>query len=128
MKLAIIGSRTLSPKLGQFDDVITAGLRRLRIERSAVDAVVSGGAEGVDLKAKEWAKKNKIEYVEHLPDYGRYGSRRAPLERNVLIANDCDALIALWDGDSTGTMHCAMKARKAGKPTWVARWVESEAA
>ena len=102
MKLAIIGSR---------------GILVENIEKylpNDVDEIVSGGAKGVDLCAKEYAKKNDIKYTEFLPNYNRYG-RAAPIKRNDEIINYSDEIIAFWDGASRGTQYTVKKAQKLGK-------------
>ena len=102
MKLAIIGSR---------------GILVENIEKylpNDVDEIVSGGAKGVDLCAKEYAKKNDLKYTEFLPDYNRYG-RAAPIKRNDEIINYSDEIVAFWDGASKGTQYTVKRAQKLGK-------------
>lgn len=104
MKLAIIGSRTCPP----ID--IAAHLKYIP------DTIVSGGAIGADTYAKEFAIKHNLKLIEFLPDYEKYG-RKAPLVRNKLIVENCDCLIAFWDGKSRGTKYTLDYATKLGKPT-----------
>lgn len=82
--------------------------------------MVSGGAWGVDTVAEQEARSLLIPVQVYKPHYDRFGSR-APLVRNEEIVNDCDRLVAFWDGKSTGTMHTVNLARKAGKPVEVVR-------
>lgn len=111
MKLAIIGSRT-------FSDYKTMCFE---VERLKPGVIISGGAIGADTLAKRYAKAANIPIIEHLPDYPKYG-RRAPLERNKLIIQDADQILAFWDGKSTGTAHTIGLAKKSGKPTIVRYW------
>ena len=104
MPLAIIGSRNC-PAVD-----IEAYLEELP------DAIVSGGAKGADTYAREFAIKKGIRLIEHLPDYAKYG-RAAPLVRNKLIIDDCDKVLAFWDGKSRGTKQTLDYAEKKGKPT-----------
>lgn len=104
MKLAIIGSRTCPP----ID--IASHLKYIP------DTIVSGGARGADTYAKEFAIKHNLKLIEFLPDYEKYG-RKAPLVRNKLIVENCDCLIAFWDGKSRGTKYTLDYATKLGKPT-----------
>ena len=90
MKLAIIRSRTCPP----ID--IEQHLRKIP------DTIVSGGAVGADTYAREFAKKKELKIIEFFPNYDLYG-KKAPLVRNKLIAEECDCMIAFWDGKSTGT-------------------------
>lgn len=106
MKLAIIGSRTISNvDLGKY---IPEG----------VTEIVSGGARGVDTLAAAYARQHGLTLTEFRPDYGLFG-RAAPLRRNNLIVNHADAVLAIWDGKSRGTMHAINFARKMGKKVYL---------
>lgn len=72
MKIAVIGSRTLT-------------VRNLEkyIPKDTTE-IISGGANGIDRCAKEFAVKNNIRYTEFLPEYKIHG-RYAPLKRNLEI-------------------------------------------
>ncbi len=75
--------------------------------------IVSGGARGADTLAKEYAVKNNIPLIEFPPEYDRYG-RRAPLMRNIQIVDNCDFLLAFWNGSSRGTKFTIDYAVKRG--------------
>lgn len=92
MKLAIIGSRSISVK--NLD---------IYIPQNTTE-IVSGGAKGIDSDAAEYAIQNNIKLTVFLPDYKRY-RRGAPLKRNEQIAEYADMAIAFWDGKSKGTQH-----------------------
>lgn len=101
MRLAIIGSRNIS----KFDltPVIPPG----------VTTIVSGGAQGVDTIARQYAKVKGIRLVEFFPQYDRYG-RAAPIIRNKQIIENADKVLAIWDGKSKGTSFTIDQARKKG--------------
>lgn len=102
MKIAIIGSRSLSVKnLGDYLPESTA-------------EIVSGGAKGIDSDAAEYARMHGIRLTEFLPDYKRYG-RFAPLKRNEEIADYADCAVAFWDGASKGTEYTITLFRERGK-------------
>ena len=90
MKIAVIGSRNL---------VVTDLQRYLP---SGVTEIVSGGAQGIDTCAREYALAHSLKLTEFLPEYHKYG-RGAPLRRNLEIIDYADAVIAFWDGQSRGT-------------------------
>lgn len=90
MKLAIVGSRNC-PRI----DISTHF-------PFVPDTIISGGAAGADTLAKEYALMNNIPLTEFFPDYKKFG-RRAPILRNIKIVDNCDFLIAFWDGKSRGT-------------------------
>ena len=103
MKIAIIGSRTLS--IDNIDSYIP----------NDVTELVSGGAKGIDTCVKKYADLKNIPITEFKPDYKKYG-RYAPLKRNIDIINYSDLVIAIWDGKSRGTLHvienCRLKNKK----------------
>ena len=106
MRLAIIGSRTCPPvDIASYHPFVP-------------DTIVSGGAKGADTYAKEYAIKNNIPIIEFLPDYRKYG-RKAPLIRNMQIVDNCDFLLAFWNGISRGTKFTIEYARKQGIPSKV---------
>lgn len=102
MKLAIIGTR---------------GIKNIDIENYIdfhIDEIVTGGANGVDVKAKEYAEKHSIPLKEFLPEYNRY-KRAAPLKRNTQTINYSDKIIVFWDGQSTGTAFVISESKKQNK-------------
>ena len=102
MKVAVIGSRSLSiSDLGSY----------LPLETTEI---VSGGAKGVDMSAREYAIANGIKLIEFLPDYDKF-KRYAPLERNLLIIKYADIVLAFWDGKSRGTKFVIDKCKNLGK-------------
>ena len=90
MKLAIMGNRTFP--------LVDVGTCLKYIP----DVIVSGGAKGADTYAREFARKKGIKLIEYFPNYDKYG-KGAPLERNKLIVDNCDCVLAFWDGQSHGT-------------------------
>lgn len=103
MKIAIIGSRNL----------IVENLEKY-IPNNC-EEIVSGGADGVDKCAKDYANKLKIDLKEFFPEYNNYG-RSAPIVRNKMIVDYSDEVIAFWNGESKGTKsvidYCKKKNKK----------------
>ena len=108
MKLAIIGSRKC-----RAIDIASY------IEFNP-DMIISGGAIGVDTLARQFAEQNNIPIIEFLPEYPKYG-RKAPLMRNIQIVENCDFVIAFWDGKSSGTKFTIDYAKKIGKSFKIVR-------
>ena len=102
MKIAIVGSRSV------FVDDLSAWI-------SPDDEIVSGGADGVDRCAAEYAEKNGLRLTEFLPKYDRFG-RAAPIVRNREIVDYADRVIVFWDGYSKGAQSVIQYAKKAEKP------------
>lgn len=86
----------------------------LYLDKDKIGQVVSGGANGVDMLAEKWAKRNKIEFIAYLPQYEIYGEKYAPLKRNEDMVNYCDELVCFWDGKSNGSKYTMDYALKFG--------------
>ena len=110
MRLAIIGSR-------DFDDYIMLEVYANMLWKDT-QIVVSGGAKGADSLAKKYAEEEKLEYIEFLSDWDGLG-KRASFIRNQQIVDDCDMVLAFWDGKSKGTEHTISLAKRAKKPTFI---------
>lgn len=102
MKVAIIGSRSLD----------------IHIPRSCIPEnttlIISGGAQGIDKSARDFAYDHHIKIIEILPEYNLYG-KRAPLKRNDYIIDNADMVVAFWDGKSSGTGYVVSRCRRLGK-------------
>lgn len=113
MKVIIAGSRTVA------DDVLI----RNAVETSGFDIteVVSGCARGADIRGERWAAGNGKPVKRSLADWDQHG-KRAGVIRNRQMGDYADALIAVWDGDSTGTRHMIDYMTKLKKPVHVLRF------
>ncbi len=82
-----------------------------------VSEVVCGMARGADTLGLLWARKNNIPVAEFPAGWrskdGEF-NKRAGFERNERMAQYADALLALWDGQSSGTKDMIERARKHG--------------
>lgn len=107
MKIAVVGSR---------------GIKSLNLACYLTDAneIVSGGAEGVDSCAEDYAREKGIKLTLFLPEYSRYG-RAAPIVRNKKIVDYADKIVVFWDGSSKGTLSVIKYAEKVGKPCEIVR-------
>ena len=102
MKVAIIGSRNLS--IENLEPYLPED----------TEEIVSEGARGIDMSARDYAISHHLRLTEFLPQYKRYG-RAAPLKRNVQILEYADFVIAFWDGASRGTKFVIDQCRKLGR-------------
>ena len=111
MKVIIDGSRSIN----DFDILKKAIVKSTFM----ITEVVSGGAKGADLLGEKYALEEKIpctifkalwndlnvpNAIIKTNDYGKYNVR-AGTDRNIKMGDYADALIAIWDGSSTGTKH-----------------------
>ena len=120
-KVAIVGSREFSRLQLVRDYVI-----RLSLDSEIRSEIVSGGARGVDRKAEQTALSRGMTVHRKKPDYDTYG-KGAPLIRNKEIAQECDRMVAFWDGQSRGTLHAIRHAEKRGKKVLVIVETRAEA-
>lgn len=103
MKLLIVGSRSIT----DFD--LSPYISK------NVDTIVSGGAEGVDCLAEQYADLHRLSKYIMRPRYDLYG-RAAPLKRNEQMVDIADAVLIVWDGKSKGTRYTLNNAKKKHKP------------
>lgn len=108
MKTIIAGSRTITDPYVLIRALDNCGWEPTR--------VLYGMAQGADKLGEQWAKDCNIP-IDTYPAVWRIGEtydRFAGFKRNILMAKDAQALIALWDGRSNGTKHM-INAAKANK-------------
>lgn len=86
-----------------------------------VTTVISGCARGADTLGEEWAARNNIPVEKFPADWNLHG-RCAGYFRNNRMADNAQALIALWDGTSKGTKHMVDIAREKGLVVLVYRF------
>ena len=113
MNLAIIGSRTFND-YALMADTIFEYLTPIDF----ILNIISGGAKGADTLADNFAENNEIPSTVYKPEWEKYG-RSAGFIRNQLIVDNCDMVLAFWDGESRGTADTIEKAKKAKKPTFI---------
>jgi hypothetical protein len=105
MRVAIVGSR------GYLDlDSVKSYVASLPPDA----VVITGGAKGVDTVAETAARERGLQVVVHLADWALYGKSAGQI-RNQVVVDDCDRLVAFWDGTSPGTKGAISLASKANK-------------
>jgi len=113
MKLLITGSRKcIESDYEKFESF----LNKLLIEKDLeITEMIHGGAKGADQFADRWAKARRIPVTVFRPDYDYYG-RKAPLVRNDVMVELCDACVAIFKEDKTGgTLYTAKGAKAKNK-------------
>lgn len=78
-----------------------------------IASVVSGTCRGTDQHGEEWAKSVARPVTRFPAEWDKYG-KRAGYIRNAQMAENADALIAVWDGASKGTKHMIDLAKAKG--------------
>jgi hypothetical protein len=75
--------------------------------------ILSGKAKGADSLGERYARENNFQVLSFPANWDLYG-RQAGVKRNAEMANEANALIAFWDGESHGTKHMIEIATKKG--------------
>lgn len=75
--------------------------------------VLSGGARGVDKLGEAWAQAHDLAVVRFPADWKKYKQAAGPI-RNREMAENADAVVAVWDGSSPGTFNMIRQARAMG--------------
>ena len=103
MRVIIAGSRDFN----DYDFVVET------IEMSGLNitTVVSGGARGVDALGEQYAEEMNLPLKVYPANWNEHGKSAGPI-RNAKMAQNADALIAIWDGESRGTKNMIDTAHK----------------
>ena len=112
MKVIIAGGRNIHD--------YTLVLSALKESTFIPSEIVSGMAPGVDTLAIQYANENNLPLIEFHADWVQYKRAAGPI-RNRQMAEYGDALIAIWDGESRGTMNMISEATKRGLKVYVKR-------
>ena len=76
-----------------------------------ITTVLCGKAKGVDTLGEIWANYLNIPIEYYPAEWNKFG-KSAGYRRNLQMANNADALIALWNGKSRGTHNMINLARE----------------
>ncbi len=120
LKVAIIGSREYTDRVSVF--------QWLDKNKDKISLLVSGGCpDGPDSMAQEWAKQRGFSILIHYPKWKNPDgstNKGAGFQRNKLIANDADYVVAWRVNDSKGTTDTIECAKRLGKPVHVYDFVK----
>ncbi len=98
-------------------DVLLEAINEAQFE---IATVVSGGAQGVDALGVRYARETNKPLDIYKADWKAHGRGAGPV-RNKKMAENADALIAVWDGQSRGTKHMIDTATGKGLQVYVKR-------
>jgi len=108
VKVGIVGTRT-------FDNyVLLKTVLFQNINIPSVEYIVSGGANGADTLAEQFATENDIKTIIFRPDWNKHG-KSAGFKRNIDIINESDIVFVFWNGTSKGSKHDIDIAKKMNK-------------
>ncbi|MGI4822630.1 MAG: SLOG family protein [Janthinobacterium lividum] len=106
--VVVVGSRSVTScpaLLARLDAMLAA---------AEVGQVVSGGAQGADSLAADWARRNLVPLVELRPDYAAHGAGATHV-RNAEVVRRAGLVLIVWDGVSKGTLSAARAAARQGR-------------
>jgi len=121
MRTIIAGSRNVTC----YQTVLKAIRKAVEFSQIRPTCIISGGANGVDKLGEKFSKEFGFPLEIHKAEWDKYG-KRAGYIRNEEMAKVSDALIAIWDGKSSGTQHMINLAKKYGVKTYVYNIKEKE--
>lgn len=104
MKTIIAGSRNADLSMKQLMDII-------QLAGFPITEVVSGNSGNVDKLGEKWGLGMKLPVTQFNAAWQTYGSSAGP-RRNRQMADYAEALIAIWDGKSRGTLNMIKEATK----------------
>lgn len=84
-----------------------------KVESGEEIVIISGGASGADALGEQYAKERGYKILRYPAQWKKYGRQAGPM-RNREMADNADALIAYWDGESRGTKNMIEEAKKRG--------------
>ena len=122
MKIIIAGTRTCEDIKHLYN-----GLKASGINCDLLTEVISGKAKGADTLGETYAKLFDIQIKSFPADWNQYG-KGAGFIRNQDMANYCfteDILLALWDGQSKGTLDMISKAKKKSMKVYIWNYIEN---
>jgi hypothetical protein len=120
LKVIIAGSRSvarISARRWDYNRLAAILENAITESRFEITEVISGGAGGPDRAGEQWAARNEIPVTVIKPNW-KLG-RGAGLMANRQLAEVGEALIAIHDGESTGTADMIEHMKAVGMPVCV---------
>lgn len=104
-------------------ELLTSSLDKLLQNKRRTHRIVvlCGMAKGADMAGKRYAEQRRY-HVRYFPAEWEKHGKKAGMLRNAEMAQNADALVAFWDGESPGTRNMIETAKKYGLQTRVIRY------
>ena len=80
-------------------------------QRTHTVVIISGTARGADQMGERYARERGFQLRRFPADWEQYGKSAGHI-RNAKMADNADALIAFWNGESKGTKNMIDNARR----------------
>jgi predicted Rossmann fold nucleotide-binding protein DprA/Smf involved in DNA uptake len=121
MNIGVVGSRSFSDYqfLKERLYILLFGPDSPRTQELDEVKIISGGADGADSLAIQYAKESSLDWEEFLPEKDKYPGNSCYAIRNQKIVDSSDIIIAFWDGKSPGTRMTINMAKKQNKPVHI---------
>ncbi len=113
MRILVCGGRGYSNK--RHLDLVLNSLRDSLGTHDTIEAVIHGGARGVDYMAGAWARRNKIHEEIYLADWNQWGLCAGPIRNQRMIDEGLPSLVIAFPG-GRGTADMVSRARRLGIP------------
>lgn len=124
IKLIIAGSRSVqNPEVMQ--EVAYRYFPDLHVVSLYYEIVNGCASRGVDLLARQWASEHNVQLRRFPADWDEHDKAAGPI-RNQEMVDYADELVAIWDGESTGTRDVFEKALECGLDVHVYQYQGSE--
>jgi hypothetical protein len=117
MRTIISGSRNASYE-NVVDAINASGFK------DEISLIISGTARGADTYGEIYAIENNIKIEVYPADWDTFGKQAGPI-RNLQMAKNAEALIAVWDGESRGTKNMIQTAKLLGLKIFVFNYKSS---
>lgn len=111
-RVIVCGSRDFDdyPKLCRWLDHLLS-----RVTKTHRVIVVHGACRGADSLAESYARSRGLLVESYPADWDRYGRSAGP-KRNAKMVGIANAVVAFWDGKSSGTRDTIDKAKQKNIP------------
>ena len=86
--------------------------------------IISGTAKGADQLGEQYARERGCQLQRMPANWKRYG-KSAGFERNARMAQQADAAVVFWDGESRGALHMANTMKQFNKPVRLVQYLQA---
>lgn len=123
MRIGVVGSRSITEYEVVANAIINSPWFNQPYDPNAWNedsySFVSGGADGVDTSAEQFAERHGFGIDVKEPDWNDWSGEHPAKARNTDIVEAANVVIAVWDGSSNGTRDSIDKALDRGVPLYV---------
>lgn len=113
MRLIIAGGRSIIVSTSMLIDLCN----HYKLDASIIEEIVSGNARGIDSCGENLAKEQDIPLKLFKANWKKFG-KRAGMLRNGEMARYADALLLIWDGQSSGSGGMKKLMERLDKPIY----------